>query len=124
MKLREKFNVSDKKIADLFDRMSKLDLYARDIEEKISIGGGRGGQKLNKTANRIQLTHRPSGISVSCQRERQRNRNRFIALRMLVEKIEERRDPATSKRALKAKKIIKQKRKRRKRARQKLSKNE
>lgn len=38
-----------------------------DISEKFVLGWGPGGQKINKTANCVFLTHTPTGISVKCQ---------------------------------------------------------
>lgn len=40
-----------------------------DIEEKFVRGSGPGGQKINKSRNRVQLTH-TSGVSVSVQEAR------------------------------------------------------
>jgi peptide chain release factor len=88
MRINEKFNISPAKVRLLLDKISTLGIKLEDIEESISRGGGSGGQKINKTSNRIQLHHRPSGISVTCQTERERSRNRFLALRELVDRIE------------------------------------
>lgn len=48
---------------------------------------GKGGQHLNKTESAIRLVHRPSGIAVSCQRERSQHRNKAICLTRLRERI-------------------------------------
>lgn len=57
-------------------------------------GSGPGGQKINKVRNCVQLTHRPTGISVSCQDSRELTANRHIARKRLVEKV--RLDPSRS----------------------------
>ena len=59
----------------------------RDIEEHFTRGGGHGGQKVNKTSNCVELTHRPSRICVRVHRHREQHRNREEAYRDLIEKI-------------------------------------
>ena len=50
-------------------------------------GSGPGGQKINKVRNCVQLTHVPSGVSVSCQDSRELHANRHIARKRLKEKV-------------------------------------
>ncbi|CAM9179877.1 unnamed protein product [Laminaria digitata] len=59
-----------------------------DIEERFVKGSGPGGQKINKVRNCVQLTHRPTGISVSCQDSRELTANRHIARKRLREKVD------------------------------------
>lgn len=66
------------------------------VEERFSRGGGKGGQKINKTANRVQLHYPPLELHVACQRERSRALNRFLALRELVDQVEIKLSPQTS----------------------------
>jgi protein subunit release factor B len=97
-----KIELLKKRILDL-----KIDLNL--VEEKFSAGGGKGGQKINKTANRVMLKYLPLGITVSCQTERSRAVNRFLALRNLIDKIEFKISPQTSKLAAEIEKIRKRK---------------
>lgn len=61
-----------------------------DIEEKFIKGGsGKGGQKINKTNSKVQLTHKPTGLVVTSQATRSRDQNRKIARQILAMKIEE-----------------------------------
>lgn len=61
-----------------------------DIQEKFIKGGsGKGGQKINKTNSKVQLTHIPTGIVVTSQATRSREQNRKIARQLLAMKIEE-----------------------------------
>jgi len=79
------------------------------VEESFSRGGGKGGQKVNKTSNRVQLFYPPLGIRVACHRERSRSLNRFLALRELVDQIEMKISPETSKRLEEIRRIQKRK---------------
>lgn len=98
MNLGEKFPVSPGKVDALKARMAALGIDARLIEESFVRGGGPGGQKINKTASCVQLRYPPLDLVVRCQRERQRSLNRFLALRELVDEIELRISPSTSRR--------------------------
>lgn len=61
-----------------------------DISEKFIKGGsGKGGQKINKTNSKVQLTHIPTGLVVTSQATRSREQNRKIAREILALKIEE-----------------------------------
>jgi protein subunit release factor B len=90
--------VSPGKADALKERIGRLGIDVALIEEGFSRGGGKGGQKVNKTSNRVQLYYPPLDLGVSCQRERQRSLNRFLALRELVDRIEMRLSPETSER--------------------------
>jgi len=67
--------------------MERLGIREQDILEKFIHGGGKGGQKINKSASCVYLKHRPTGIEVKCQAERSQLLNRFLARRILAEKI-------------------------------------
>lgn len=81
-------NVSKNKIDEIKNKINELDIDLNDIEEKFVKGSGCGGQKINKTSNRVILKYKPLNIIVKCQKERSLSVNRFIALRTLLEKIE------------------------------------
>jgi protein subunit release factor B len=95
--------VAPGKVKELRDRMARLGIDARAIDEKFVRGGGKGGQKINKTANCVQLKY--GEFVVRCQRDRKRAVNRFLALRDLVDRVEMKASPATSARLEKAKKL-------------------
>ena len=58
------FGVTERKAAELEQRMVRCELYEKDIEEKFVRSGGPGGQKVNKSSSCVHLTHRPSGLAV------------------------------------------------------------
>lgn len=66
----------------------KIVLLEKDLEEKFVRGSGNGGQKINTTANRVQLTHIPTGMTVSCQDARDLATNRKIARKLMVDKLD------------------------------------
>jgi protein subunit release factor B len=115
-----KFGVTQKKEEELYTKMNSLSIYEEDIEEKFIKSSGRGGQNVNKNSTCVQLKHMPSGIIVKYQKERTQNLNRFFARRALAQKLDEMINGQKSQANLKREKLIKQKNKRKKRAKRKL----
>ena len=113
-------NVSKFKQEALLKKMHELKVYEKDIIEKFIRSQGRGGQKVNKTSSCVYLKHKPSGIEVKCQRERSQVLNRFLARRILVNKIETLVKGKASAEQKRIEKIRRQKRKRSKRAKEKM----
>lgn len=109
--------VNPEKIKALEERFIALGIMEKDILEKFIRAQGRGGQKLNKTSSCVYLRHVPSGIEVKCQQERSQALNRFLARRILADKIE---DGLTGRKNEGHERLRKQKLKRAKRARSKV----
>jgi protein subunit release factor B len=114
------FPVSSEKEAQLARRMASLGVSEADIEESFVRSGGHGGQNVNKTSTCVMLVHRPTGLQVKCQETRQQGLNRYIARRLLLDKIEERRNGFVAARRAEIERIRRQKRKRSRRARDKM----
>lgn len=102
-------------------RMESLGIKERDLEEKFIHAQGRGGQKINKSSVCVYLKHVPTGIEVKCQESRSQASNRFFARRILTDKFEETMLGKDSPGSRKIQKIRKQKLKRAKRSRTKVS---
>ena len=100
--------------------MEKLGLKESDFEESFVRSGGAGGQNVNKVSTCVVIRHRPTSLEVKCQRERSQALNRYLARRLLVEKIEELHLGRESERRKAVEKIRRQKRKRSKRAKEKM----
>ena len=104
----------------LRDKMNALGIYERDFDEQFVRSGGKGGQNVNKTSTCVYLLHRPTGLSVKCQQERSQAVNRFLARRLLVEKIAQQVLRIKTEAQQRAEKIRRQKRCRSRRAKEKM----
>ncbi|MHC4124634.1 MAG: peptide chain release factor family protein [Planctomycetota bacterium] len=114
------FSVRRDKEAALKTKMALLGIKEVDLEEKFIRSSKSGGQKVNKSSTCVYLKHKPTGIALKCQKERSQGLNRFLARRILVNKIEslilgKKRDVQR-----KIEKIRLEKRKRSKRAKEKM----
>ena len=112
------FPVSPAKAQALLERMRRLGVREEDLSERFIRSSGPGGQHVNKTSSCVQLVHRPTGISVRCQQERSQSLNRFLARRLLLDKIEAARRGQASVLQADAERIRRQKRRRSRRSRQ------
>jgi len=114
------FNVSEQKETALMERMKKLGVTEDDLNETFIRGTGSGGQKINKTSSTVFLIHKPTGLSVKCQQGRSQSLNRFMARRLLLDRIERVRKGAVDAEKRRIEKLRRQKRKRSKRAKEKV----
>lgn len=102
------------------EKAVELKIYPEDIVEKFVRGGGKGGQKINKTSSCVMLKYAPLGIEVRCQKHREQSANRISAYKLLILKVEDIGKGRASERAKKIFKLKKQKQKRSKRAKEKI----
>jgi protein subunit release factor B len=116
MHLNELVDVAPAKVEALRARIARLGIDLANVEEQFIRGGGRGGQKINKTASCVVLHYPPLDLRVRCQRERRRSLNRFFALRELVDQVEMQVSPGTSERLQERERIRRAKDRRRRRA--------
>lgn len=100
---------------ELRQRLSRLAVDLAQVDEQAVKGTGPGGQKVNKTQSGVLLRYPlvwregAEQITVKWTRERHHALNRFLALRELVDEIEERVSPETSARTLARARLRKQK---------------
>ena len=114
------FPVSPEKTQALAARMAALGIRDDDLDEQFVRSGGKGGQNVNKVATCVVLRHRPTGLQVKCQESRSQAMNRFLARRLLCEKLDERLRGAASAAEQARERIRRQKRRRSRRAKEKM----
>jgi protein subunit release factor B len=112
-----RFPVSSSKEKHLTEQMRRLKIREEDFEESFVRSSGAGGQNVNKTSTCVVLVYRPTGLKVKCQIARSQGLNRFLARRLLLERIEQERSGARSAEQQQIEKIRRQKRRRSRRAR-------
>lgn len=112
--------VTPQKLAELESRLKELGIRREDVVEKFLRSSGHGGQNVNKVATAVYLKHLPTEIEVKMQRERSQALNRFLAWRLLLEKIEELVLRKKSQKRQAIEKIRRQKRRRSRRSKERM----
>lgn len=74
-------------VLPVIDNNQNINIRDEDIEWDFFRSGGHGGQNVNKVSSAVRLIHRPTGIIVTSQKERDQSRNREIALKILKAKL-------------------------------------
>jgi peptide chain release factor len=110
------FPVSSDKVRELRERLDRLGIRDEDLDEQFVRSGGKGGQNVNKVATCVVLVHLPSGTRIKCQQERSQGLNRYLARKLLADKIEAERLGRQSAQEQEFERIRRQKRRRSRRS--------
>lgn len=65
----------------------EINIRDDEVEWEFYRSGGHGGQNVNKVSTAVRLTHKSSGIIVTCQTERDQGKNRDSAMKILRAKL-------------------------------------
>ncbi len=115
-----RFPVGSDKEAELLQRLARLGVREADLVEHFVRSNGPGGQHVNKTSTAVYLKHLPTGVEVKAQTSRSQGLNRYYARKQLCDTLEARLLGEKSKREQEAFKVRKQKRRRSRRAKEKV----
>lgn len=75
----------------------QVNIRPEDLNWQFYRASSQGGQNVQKVSTAVRLTHKPTGVVVTCEQERYQERNRQLALSLLTSKLWQREEEEKAK---------------------------